>query len=159
MEFSDYVAVHGQALMRLAFVMTGDRQTAEDITQDALLQVYRRWSDLRNPHAYARRSIVNGAFTTRRQKFRGAPRGQGCDVSIGDHSPSVLLRVDLWMAVYRLPVRQRAVIVLRYYEDLSDTEIAKVLGIRASTVRSTAVRALASLRDARTADDEGARTR
>ena len=158
MDFGDYFTTHGRALMRLAFVMTGDRQSAEDVTQDTLLQLYRRWSDLRDPHAYARRSIVNGAITLgrRRTRFSGA---EAPDVSIGDPSTSVLQHLDLWKAVSRLPARQRAVVVLRYYEDLSDREIARVLGIRESTVRSTAVRAVVSLRGARVTDNEGATAR
>lgn len=158
MEFGDYFAAQGQALMRLAYVMTGDRQSAEDVTQETLLQVYRRWSGLRDPHAYARRSVVNGAISLgrRRTRFSGC---EAPDVSIGDPSTSVLLRVELWSAVCQLPERQRAVVVLRYYEDLSDREVGRVLGIRESTVRSTAVRALASLRGARLTDNEGAGTR
>lgn len=155
MQFEDFVAARGQALLRLAYVTLGESVTAEDVTQTVLARLYERWSRIEHPYTYARRAVMNECVDRHRRMGREVlvshevlgdiPRersSRGGSPSADDWIP----RDALWRAVVSLPPRQRAVLVLRYYEGLSDSEIAELLGIRDGTVRSSAARALAKLR-------------
>ena len=140
---------HALALIRLAYIMLGDRHAAEDVVQDAFCGLYRAWPrlpDRVNLLGYVRASVVNGcrsvhrrARVARRHAARLAePLAAGADTAVGEHS-------DLMAALRALPPRQREVLVLRYYADLDVAEIAATLRIGPSTVRSTATRGLAAL--------------
>jgi RNA polymerase sigma-70 factor (sigma-E family) len=150
-EFEEYVAARGQELVRLGFTVSGDYQRAEDLAQIALMQAFRKWRKVRSaddPHHYVRRILVNEYLSmTRRRSFSEAPMAdldpQG---TVPDHAGSIANSDDLWQALARLSARERVVLVLRYYQDLDDQTIADVLGIKPSSVRATASRALASLR-------------
>lgn len=137
-------------LLRFGYLIAGDRHRAEDLVQDALLALHRRFGDgpmlVHNPLAYARRTMTNLNITRSRRSsssevvvdlFDDVPAPSGGDPADRDL---------LWQALRRLPVRQRTVLVLRYYDDATDADIAADLGCRLGTVRSLASRALATLR-------------
>ncbi|NUR29002.1 MAG: SigE family RNA polymerase sigma factor [Catenulispora sp.] len=152
--FDDYVASRGAALLRLAFALTGDRHLAEDLTQDALAGLYSRWSrvaGMEQVDAYVRRSLVNLHVSWRRRRSsREVPLADPSEPVGGDVAPdgteAAAERDQAWRLLATLPRRQRAVLVLRFYEDLSDRDIAETLGCSQATVRSQASRALATLR-------------
>jgi RNA polymerase sigma-70 factor (sigma-E family) len=145
--------VHAVGLMRLAVVMLGDRAAAEDVVQDAFAGLYRRWnhvSDKDRALGYVRASVLNGCRTRRRARVR--------DERLAAASPATLAAASAEQAVLageehaavlaalrRLPHRQREALVLRYYLDLSEPEIAASMGIGRGTVKSTTSRALAAL--------------
>jgi len=141
---------HAPGLIRLAYVMLGDRPGAEDVVQEAFCALYRRWEHLADPDralAYVRSSVLNGCRSAlRRQTVRRAlVTFQRPAVSAEATVLSGEERQQVMQAVRRLPGRQREVLVLRFYLDLPDEEIARVMGIRPSTVRSAATRALEAL--------------
>ena len=161
-------AEHALGLVRLAVVITGDRQAAEDIVQDAFLGLYRRWDrvpDMTAPLAYVRVSVVNGCRTAMRRRSRlgswpdaGAADGHHeIDPAAGFGPPAgqalsaeatVLLSEEqraVAAALRKLPRRQREAAVLRYYLDLSVEETAQVMGVSAGTVKSATHRALAAV--------------
>ncbi|GAA2161539.1 RNA polymerase sigma-70 factor (sigma-E family) [Humibacillus xanthopallidus] len=151
--FEDFVRTRGPALLRYAHLVCGDGHQAHDLVQDALVKVHRRWSvvEVAAPFAYTRRAITNEYLSWRRRlRSRELPAA-----SLPDAGRRVTPAPDdeladrelVWGVVRGLPRRQRVVLVLRYYEDLSDRDIAEVLGVAESTVRSQAARALATLRD------------
>jgi RNA polymerase sigma-70 factor (sigma-E family) len=153
-EFEEYVSARGQELVRLGFTVSGDYQRAEDLAQIALMQAYRSWRKVRkadDPHNYVRRILINAYLSmTRRRSFSEAPTA---DIepprTVPDHATDIANSDDLWRALATLSPRERVVLVLRYYQDLDDRTIAEVLGIKPSSVRATASRALASLRQTR----------
>ena len=140
------------SLLRFAAVLTGDRQLAEDVLQDVLIRANARWDKIGpmdHRRAYVRRMIVNEYLSWRRRSWRSVPAGTAEEVSDArtpDIGAAVVERHALLAELARLPRRQRAVIVLRYYEGLSDSEVARVLGCRPATVRGYTARALAALR-------------
>ena len=164
LDFEEYVSARGQNLLRFAFVLAGDRQVAQDITQAALTNAFRRWEHIQSvnqPEAYVRRAIVNEylSHVRRIRPLSWLLRSSTIDNRFEDPSTLIVERDHLWKALERLPPRARAVMVLRYYEDADDQTIADILQIKASTVRSTAARALATLRDRLTENgiDDGGR--
>jgi len=128
---------------RLSFVMTGDRQSADDIAQEGFARVCGQFTRLENPRAYLRVVIVNLSRRHRRTAGRQSPLSDADDVAALAVSPESIEVLDL---IDRLPSRQRAVLVLRYYEGMSEIEIASVLSCRPGTVKSLASRALRRLR-------------
>ncbi|GAA2312902.1 SigE family RNA polymerase sigma factor [Nonomuraea roseoviolacea subsp. roseoviolacea] len=145
---SELFAVHRLPLVRLAFLLLGDQGTAEDVVQDAFAAVYRRWSKIADRGRmlpYLRTAVVNGCRMVLRRRavigrFRGRP-----EVPFWSAEAAALLgetRRQVFLAVRALPRRQREVLVLRYYLDLSEAEIAQVMGVSRGTVKSTASRAL-----------------
>jgi len=146
--FDQFVASRGPALLRFAYLLTGDRRLAEDLVQDALVKAYRRWS--RHPveyaEAYVRRIIVNEYLSWRRLRSSSEVTGHIRPQVCHDAADAVAERDQVWRALADLPRRQRSVLVLRYYEDLSDADIAALLGCAEGTVRSLAARAFAALR-------------
>ena len=150
-DFTRFVAARSSALLRTACFLTGgDRQAGEDLLQDALAETYRRWARIADPsrrEAYVRRILVRSA--TRR--WRKAARHQveatdgNHDQAVEEHTEEVVRGVDVWTFLADLPARQRAVIVLRYYEDMSESAIGEVLGCAPGTVKSHASRALRTL--------------
>jgi RNA polymerase sigma-70 factor (sigma-E family) len=146
--FEAYVAARFPALRRLAFLLTGDWSEAEDLVQDALLRCERRWRTIvaEDPHAYVRRAVVNGAANWKRRRRIEMPLSESA--SIADHSAGTDERLTLLAALRRLPVEQRQVLVLRFFEQLSEAETAYALGLPPGTVKSRTSRGLAALREA-----------
>jgi RNA polymerase sigma-70 factor (sigma-E family) len=149
--FASFVAARGDALWRSAWLLTGDHQLAEDLVQTALAKLYLSWDKVERRElldGYVRRIIVNEHNSLWRRAWKR--REHSTDV-VPDHR-AVQDRHDdgqsaaLWEFVQTLPRKQRAVIVLRYYEDLSEAETAELLGISVGTVKSQASRALAAMR-------------
>ena len=147
----DFVHAHGQALLRFAFLLTGGRAAeAEDLVQTVLLRLTARGiDDLDDPTTYARRAILNERRSVGRRAssyLRLVPRLAPADTHYT--TPAIDDRMAIFEALRVLSVRERAVVVLRYYEDLSDIEIADVLGCSRATVRSLAHRATPKLQGA-----------
>ena len=130
-------------MVRLAALMVGSRPIAEEIVQDAFASVSERWDGLHRPGGYLRTAVVNGcAQVLRRRSVED--RHRMVELAVPDEIPERL--IELRSALDRLTDRQRIVVVLRYFADLSDREIARTLDVRPATVRSLAHRALNSLR-------------
>ncbi|PZF85919.1 SigE family RNA polymerase sigma factor [Jiangella anatolica] len=148
-EFRQFVAGRSLALLRTAYALTGDKEAAEDLVQGALAKLYRRWHKVDEPEGYVRRIIYNDQASRwrRRMVLREDPVGDVPETALPDLTGPAGDRIDVWQLLGQLAPRQRAVLVLRYYEDLSEREIAAVLGCSTGTVRSQAHRALARLRD------------
>jgi RNA polymerase sigma-70 factor (sigma-E family) len=148
--FRDYVAARQRALLRTARMLTGNQHTAEDLVQATLERVWPRWSRVvrdGEPDAYVRRVLVNTYSTWWRRKWRGeTPTSELPDVA----APDAFAEADLADALRRLlpslTPRQKAVVVLRFYEDLSETATAEALGCSVGTVKSQTSKALARLR-------------
>lgn len=139
--------------MRFAYLLTGDRHRAEDLLQDVLLAMYRRFGDelpLDNPTAYARRSLANAAVSWARLRSNSEMVVERIADSAASDADDPAERDALWQALRRIPARPRAVLVLRYYDDATDGDIADILNCRRGTVRSLASRGLALLRADRT---------
>ena len=143
---------HYRRLVGLAALMVDDRETAEEVVQDAFEALYRHWPRLRDPHAavaYLNRSVVNGGRSKvrRRVTARGfRPPEAGVEPSAESGGLATSRRHDLVAAVHLLPRRQREVVVLRYFLDLSEIEIADWLGVSTGSVKRHASRATDSLR-------------
>ena len=147
--FDAFMAAALPGLLRFGYVLTGDAHRGEDLAQAALVSTYRRWKKLRHdePYAYVRRAMVNGHTSLWRRHRREAPLPAGFDAVAGGTEPSRYDNVDLVLRALRvLPARQRAVMILRYYDDLSEADIARTLGCSPGTVKSQASRALKALR-------------
>lgn len=147
--FREFVAASGSRLLRTAYLLTGDRGHAEDLVQLALERTARRWSGLTgSPEAFARTVLLHAAADRwRRQRARVREVfDEVCGPPVTDGTDLLLLRRDLLAALRQLPSRQRAVLVLRYFLDLSETQTACELGVSVGTVKSTANRALDRLR-------------
>lgn len=147
--FEEYVGSAWPSLYRYAYLLTANHADAEDLAQQTLLKAYRSWSKVAradSPAAYLRRMLTNTYLSSWRPKARRAEllTDQPPDVGLETGGPEE--RMALWPHVRSLPPRQRAVVVLRYYEDLSEQEIADVLGCSTGNVKSTAHRALNALR-------------
>jgi RNA polymerase sigma-70 factor (sigma-E family) len=129
-----------EPMVRLAHLMVGSQAVAEDLVQDAFVSVHRSWARATNPPAYLRAAVVNGCRSWGRRRSlellrRPAPA-----------EPSGLVADEMWDVLRTLPARQRAAIVLRFYEDLPDDEIATLLGCKVATVRTAVFRGLEKLR-------------
>ena len=149
-DFTAFVRARGHALTRTAFLLSGDQALAEDTVQAALARAYVRWSRVRradSPEAYVRRMVVNQHISSwRARRHHEVAQADVPDSVLADPTQQVATRLVLHQAVRRLPAKQRAAVVLRYYEDLPDAEIADILGCSAATVRSQISRALATIR-------------
>jgi RNA polymerase sigma factor (sigma-70 family) len=139
--FEDLYSSARPDLVRLAHVITGSNQLAEEVVQDAFLALHVRWERIDNPHGYVWQSVVNGSrkVLRRRATERRYP---------AEYQPPVLPPEldDTWQAIRRLPERRRTALALRYYADLSTQQIAVLMGAREATVRSLIHRGLESLR-------------
>jgi RNA polymerase sigma-70 factor (sigma-E family) len=127
-------------MVRLAYLLSGDRAVAEELVQDAFISVHRNWARATNPSAYLRTAVVNACNSWGRRRALEVLRRPAAP------DPSVLDAEELWDTLVVLPMRQRAAIVLRFYEDLPDDRIAELLGCRPATVRTAIHRGLARLR-------------
>lgn len=149
-ELDDFVRTRTTALLRVAYLLTGDRHAAEDLLQEVLEQLYVRWPRIRGaPDAYARRALVNRS--TNRWRWRGRRPETALahhDVPEPDHSDDVVVRDAVLAALRALPPRQRAAVVLRYLEDLPIAEVAAALDCSEGTVKSNTSKGLEHLRAA-----------
>ena len=144
-DFAEFVAARSGALLRTAYLLTGDHQEAEDLVQTALIKVVPRWGRLREPEPYVRRILVNESISRwRRRRWRETSVPEVRDTALPAHD--VDEQVVLRQALARLAPRQRAVIVLRYFDDLTEAQTADALGISVGTVKSQSRDALARLR-------------
>jgi len=130
--FSEFVVARSGSLFRTAFLVVGDHQLAQDLLQEALVKTYVAWPRLHeagNAEAYARRTLVTTAISWwRRRSYHERPAEVLPDGSVADRSDEVTTHYALWNHLYRLPPRQRAAIVLRYYEDRSEAQTADLMG-------------------------------
>jgi RNA polymerase sigma-70 factor (sigma-E family) len=147
-DFADYMTARQPALLRTAYLLTGDPHTAEDLVQTALAKLYLSWDkvDRRDSlDGYVRRILVNEHNSLWRRPWKRRE-------TAADHLPEQVAPQqrshdsDLWNLVQTLPRKQRAAVVLRYYEELSEAETAQVLGVSVGTVKSQTSRALAAMR-------------
>ncbi len=150
-DFAAYMAARQPSLLRTAYLLTGDQHTAEDLVQTALAKLYLSWEKVQDRgliDGYVRRILVNENNSLWRRAWK---KREFSTDAVPDHQSVVDTPDDgrsaaLWEFVQTLPRKQRAVVVLRYYEDLSEAEVADILGISVGTVKSQSSRALAALR-------------
>ena len=151
-DFAQFVEAREQALRRTAWLLTGDWSLAEDLVQTALARSWPRWERIRRrdvPEVYVRRVMVNTWTTWNRRRWRGEKASPAVaeTPAAGDVAAEVAMRMALRDALAALTARQRAVLVLRVYDDLPEAQVADILNCSAGTVKSTMSRALAKLRD------------
>ena len=150
--FTEFVRARSGALLRTAYLLTGDRGLAEDLLQTVLAKTYVAWGRIREPAAaegYVRKALVNTATTWwRAKRWRNEkPSGEELPEGVAPaRTDEIDARRELWALVQSLPTRQRAVVVLRFYEDLTEAETANILGCSVGTVKSQSSRALGRLR-------------
>jgi RNA polymerase sigma-70 factor (sigma-E family) len=148
--FRDYVRERSRALLRTAYLLTGNRADAEDLVQSALAKTYVAWDRIEDRGAldgYVRRAMVNTHISWwRRRRVEEYPTDEVPDLAVADHAMSSDIQEAVRRAVDRLPQRMRAAVTLRFYEDMTEAEIADVLGVSLGTVKSTVSRAVAKLR-------------
>ena len=142
--------VHVLGLTRLAVVMLGDRAAAEDVVQDAFCGLYTHWGRLSDPAKalpYLRSSVLNGCRNYRRRRYRAGREPAGWENAESAESAVLLAEEhrEVLAGLRRLPARQREALVLRFYLELAEPEIAQTMGISQGTVKSTTSRALAAL--------------
>lgn len=155
--WTDIYRAERDGLVRLAYLMTGSQAVAEDLVQDCFVRVMARLDPDASPGAYLRRSVINACYSWHRRAWRevrtgdeekleavGAERRRGvaAEAASGEGGGDV----EMWDALSRLAPRRRAILVLRFYLDLSEADVAAALGCRVGTVKSTTHRALAELR-------------
>jgi RNA polymerase sigma-70 factor (ECF subfamily) len=148
-DFRQFVAVRSAGLLRTAYLMVGDWAHAEDVLQTALTKTYLAWRRLGGIEAvdsYARRVVVTTATSWWRRRWHSERPSSELPEQSVDPSDGWAEREALWGHVRALPARQRAVLVLRYYEDLTETQTADILGVSVGTVKSQTARALRTLR-------------
>ncbi|EGD40327.1 RNA polymerase sigma-E factor [Nocardioidaceae bacterium Broad-1] len=144
-EFDDFVEACSTRLLRTAYLLTHDRGRAEDLLQTALVKAWLSWSRIDgDPAAYVSKILVNTYATWWRRRWND--ERPTSELPEAEYDEDRAATHDLWTALGRLPRRQRAVIVLRYVEDLSEAETARLLGCSIGTVKSQRVKALAKLR-------------
>lgn len=146
-EFAAYVAARRRALLQSAWLLTGDWHLAEDLVQTALAKAYLRWRRIDEPDAYVRRILATTYVTWWRRRWNGEhPTDRLPEGAVADAHAVTDVRTQLFAVLRELPRRQRAVVVLRYFEDLTETETATALGCSVGTVKSQHARAMARLR-------------
>jgi RNA polymerase sigma-70 factor (sigma-E family) len=158
--FADFVAAHSRSLFGTAYLLTGDVDAAEDLLQETLSRLYPKWAQVERadaPVAYVRRALANRFVSSTRKRASHdlamweLPE-RAADLDIAARVTDQRL---LWQLLRELPERQRAALVLRYFHDLPDAEIASALGCREVTVRSLVSRGMAAMRDQLDRDDRG----
>ena len=149
--FAAFVRDRGEHHLRAAALLAGDWHAAEDLMQASLLKLYRAWPKLRvdaDPDAYLRRIMVNTHRSWWRARWRReTPAGELPEAMIEDFADSQALAAQIRQALQALPRRQRAVVVLRYYADLPEAEVADLLGCSPGTVKTHSHRGLRALRE------------
>jgi RNA polymerase sigma-70 factor (sigma-E family) len=148
-QVTELYQVHALGLARLALLMLGDRDAAQDVVQDAFLGLYRRWGKLSSADAapaYLRTSVLNGCRTLLKRRSRPAPHA--VEESL-ESAEAVLLQTEeqraMLAVIRRLPSRQRETLVLRYYLDMTEDQAAQVMGVSRGTVKSATSRAVAAV--------------
>jgi len=148
--FGEYVRARGGALLRAAQAMTGNRADAEDLVQATLVKAYQSWDKIADPAAldtYVRRVMVNTHISRwRRRRVDEYPTDELPDSPTADVTGDSDLRDVVKRAVDRLPRQMRAAVMLRYFDDMTEPEVAAALGVSVGTVKSTVARAVAKLR-------------
>jgi RNA polymerase sigma-70 factor (sigma-E family) len=149
-DFREFVRARRRALLRSAYGLTGNRADAEDLVQSALAKTYLAWNRIEDRAAvdgYVRRAMVNTHISSwRRRRVEEFPTDEIPDQAVADHSAGSEMQESLLRAIGRLPQRMRDAVMLRYYEDMTEAEVAEVLGVSLGTVKSTVSRAVAKLR-------------
>ena len=148
-EFSAFVAERTHALFRVAYALTGNQHAAEDLLQTALAKTYAKWSRISiDAESYVKRILYRDCVSLWRWRSRRPETSMPFppDIPHGDSADATVLKLVLRDALLALPPRQRAVIVLRYLDDLGEREVAEILGCSPGTVASQASRALSKLR-------------
>jgi RNA polymerase sigma-70 factor (sigma-E family) len=156
-DFVEYVEARQQALVRFAYLLTSDHHSAEDLVQTALAKTYLTWDRLRDRgaiDAYVRRIIVNENISTWRRAWKRNERSTDQLPDAGHSDPDAASRDAMWQVVQTLPPKQRAAVVLRYYEDLSEADTAAVLGCSVGNVKSQTSRGIAAIRAAVSSNPE-----
>jgi RNA polymerase sigma-70 factor (sigma-E family) len=148
--FREYVTRRRRSLLRTAYLLTGNRADAEDLVQAALAKTYLAWNrieDLGALDGYVRKAMVNTHISWwRRRRLDEYPTDVIPDRPVADHAGESDMQDTLRRAIDRLPQRMRAAVMLRYYEDMTEAEVAEALGVSLGTVKSTVSRAVAKLR-------------
>lgn len=150
-DFSEFVSRTWPHLDRIALALTGSRHDADDLLQNSYVKAYKAWPrmlQMERPEAYARRILVNESTSSWRLRWRRRERSTATPPETATTAPqdAYATRDAVWRDIQRLPARQRAVLVLRYYEDLDVRETAEVLGVSTGTVKSQCKTALDKLR-------------
>lgn len=149
-EFREFVVSRGRSLLHSAYLLTGNLADAEDLVQSALAKTYQAWNRIEDRKAldgYVRRAMVNTHISWwRRRKVDEYPTDDVPDQPVADTSASSEIHDSLRRAIDRLPQRMREAVVLRFFEDMTEAEVADVLGVSPGTVKSTVSRAVAKLR-------------
>jgi RNA polymerase sigma-70 factor (sigma-E family) len=150
--FAGFVREHTPALLRTAYLLTGNAQAAEELVQDTLVRLYPKWDRVETadvPLAYVRRSVANAFINQSRRASRREFAYEDVPERFDDRDAvgQLVDRDEIWAGLRHLPERQRAALVLRFFEDLPDDEAAAALGCRIGTVRSLISRGLATLRE------------
>lgn len=152
--FTSYVRARGPVLLRTARSLTANPSDAEDLLQTALAKTYVAWDRIEDHRAldgYVRRALLNTRTSQWRKRkvdeFASEELPEPTGLPVPDPAERQVLQDAMWRAVMRLPDRQRAMVVLRYYEDLSEVQTAEVLGVSVGTVKSAVSRALGKLRE------------
>ena len=156
-EFHEFVIAQRARLVRTAFLLCGDPDEAHDLVQTALMRMHRRWRGIERtdaPEVYARRVLVNlaASWWRSRLRHRWLPLTDLPHPTAPDDSERITDRDALWHAVMTLPPRTRAVLVLRYFEDLTEADTARALECSVGSVKSQASRGLAKLREVLSTD-------
>lgn len=151
-DFTDFVTHRAPALLRTAFLLCGgDRGAAEDLLQDVLERAYPRWRRIRDkPEPYLRASLANAAanrWRTKSRRVSEVPLDEATAVTRTGHEQQVLDHDQVVRALHQLPPRMRAVVVLRFFDDMSEADVAKALRCSTGTVKSQTSRGLARLRE------------
>jgi RNA polymerase sigma-70 factor (sigma-E family) len=154
--FTEFMSARSATLFRVAYLIVGDHQLAQDLLQESLIKTYVAWPRLRDvssAEAYARKTIVTTAISWRRRRsFHERPTDVLPDTAVPDPGEAVTTHASMVAQLRTLPPRQRAAIVLRYYEDLSEAQTAEVMGCSVGAVKSQVSTGLGRLRDRSGAD-------
>jgi RNA polymerase sigma-70 factor (sigma-E family) len=149
--YSEFVSVRSPSLFRTAYLVIGDYQLAQDLLQESLIRVYGAWPrvrDVKNAEAYTRRTIVTTSISWRRRRsFHERPTSVLPEAVGADDTDRVGVCDELWAELHRLPPRQRAAVVLRFCEDLSEAETAELMGCSVGAVKRQVFVALGKMRD------------
>lgn len=140
-DFASLYRQRYEAMVRLAYLLTGSNAVAEELVQDAFVKVHRNWDRAQAPAAYLRVAVVNACRSYHRRRYLERDRRPHAPDAVGEFAPD-----EMWDALSGLRPRQRAALVLKFYEDLSEAEIADALGCRPGTVKSLISRGLDELR-------------
>jgi RNA polymerase sigma-70 factor (sigma-E family) len=151
-EFAEFVSARSAALHRAAYLMVGDAGLAQDLVQKALTKTYVAWPrlhDIGNAEAYTRKAITTTAISwfRRKQWSHERPTGRVPETGAAGHAEAATQSAWLWEALLGLPARQRAAIVLRYYEDLTEAQTAEAMGCAVGTVKSQVSAGISKLRE------------